>query len=103
MQANGYKYYLSLSDAFNLGGHFGFNASDSGTNEKLINLNPQEREQARAELHNELKYNAGMYMYRAMRKLEGRRWVYPCRPPVRVSQKDTWNIYVATRINTFHI
>ena len=29
--------------------------------------------------------------------------MYPCRPPVRVSQKDTWNIYVATRITTFHI
>ena len=41
------------------------------TNEKLINLNPQEREQVWAELRDELKYNAVMYMYRAMKKLGG--------------------------------
>jgi hypothetical protein len=34
-------------------------------------LNLQEREEAHKELHNELKYNAGMYMYRAMKKLGG--------------------------------
>jgi hypothetical protein len=38
------------------------------THEKLVNLNPQERVQAWKELCNELMYNAGMYMYKAMKK-----------------------------------
>ena len=39
------------------------------THEKLVKLNPQERVQAQKELCNELKYNAGMYVYRAMKKV----------------------------------
>jgi hypothetical protein len=45
----------------------GYNIPD--THEKLLNLNPQEKEQVWKELCNELKYNTGMYMYRAMKKL----------------------------------
>ena len=37
--------------------------------ERRANLNPQEREEAQKELCNELKYNMGMYMYRAMNKV----------------------------------
>ena len=39
------------------------------THEKLVNLNPKERVQGQKELRNELKYNAGMYVYRAMKKV----------------------------------
>jgi hypothetical protein len=37
--------------------------------ENLVNLNPQAREQAQKELRNKLKYNGGMYMHRAMKKV----------------------------------
>lgn len=39
------------------------------THDRLMDLNPQEREKVQVELHNKLKYNTGMYMYRTMKKV----------------------------------
>jgi len=71
------------------------------THEDLVNLNPEERKKFREDLEIEYKYQMGMYIYGAMKKVRGN----GChgRPPVRVSRKDTWNIYIATWIMTSHI
>jgi hypothetical protein len=36
------------------------------THDRLVNLDPKDRPQAQIELHDESKYNAGMYIYRAI-------------------------------------
>ena len=41
------------------------------THDRLVNLDSKERPQARIELRDELKYNMGMYFYRAMKKVKG--------------------------------
>ena len=70
------------------------------THEKLVNLNPEERKKFREDLEIEYKYQMGMYIYRAMKKVRGN----GChgRPPVRVSPKDTWNICIGACIMTSH-
>ena len=47
----------------------GYNVPD--THNRLVNLDPKDLPQTRIELHNELKYNAGMYIYNAMNKVKG--------------------------------
>ena len=39
------------------------------THAKLVNLNPEERKKYREDLLIEYKYRAGMYIYRAMKKV----------------------------------
>jgi hypothetical protein len=39
--------------------------------DRLVNLDPKDRPQAQIELHDELKYNAGMYIHRAIKKVKG--------------------------------
>ena len=41
------------------------------THDRLVNLDSKDRPQARIELHDELKYKVGMYIYRAMKKVKG--------------------------------
>jgi hypothetical protein len=41
------------------------------THDRLVNLDPKDRPQTQIELHDELKYNAGMYIYRAIKKVKG--------------------------------
>ena len=41
------------------------------THEKLVNLNPEERKKYRKDLVIEYKYRAGMYIYEAMKKVQG--------------------------------
>jgi len=41
------------------------------THEKLVNLNPEERNKYREDLLIEYKYRAGMYIYEAMKKVQG--------------------------------
>ena len=45
------------------------------THEKLVNLNPEERNKYREDLLIEYKYRAGMYIYKAMKKVRGNRCV----------------------------
>jgi hypothetical protein len=47
----------------------GYNVPD--THDRLVNLDPKDRPQARIELRDELKYNTGMYIYKAMKKVKG--------------------------------
>ena len=42
-----------------------------GTHDRLVNLDLKDRPQAQIELHDELKYNTGMYIHRAMKKVKG--------------------------------
>jgi hypothetical protein len=71
------------------------------THEKLVNLNPQEREiPERSVLR--IKVSSGNVHLWSHEEAPGK-WVCHGRPPVRVSRKDTWNIYIATRIITSHI
>ena len=41
------------------------------THEDLVNLNPEERKKYREDLLIEYKYRAGMYIYGAMKKVQG--------------------------------
>jgi len=41
------------------------------THGKLVNLNPKERKKYREDLLIEYKYRAGMYIYEAMKKVQG--------------------------------
>ena len=54
----------------------GYDVPDN--HKRLANLNPQEREEARKELCNELKHNMGMYVYRAMNKVRERGPIIRC-------------------------
>jgi hypothetical protein len=47
----------------------GYNVPD--THDRLVNFDPKDRPQARIELRDELKYNTGMYIYRAIKKVKG--------------------------------
>ena len=41
------------------------------THEKPVNLNPEERKKYREDLVIECKYRAGIYIYEAMKKVQG--------------------------------
>ena len=41
------------------------------TYEKLVNLNPEQRKKYKEDLVIEYKYRAGMYIYEAMKKVQG--------------------------------
>ena len=41
------------------------------THEKLVNLDPEERKKYREDLVIEYKYQAGMHIYKAMKKIRG--------------------------------
>jgi hypothetical protein len=45
----------------------GYDVPDN--HEKLVSLKPEERQAARKRLQNDLRYNAGMYVYSVMKKV----------------------------------